>query len=88
MIDHDALHALLYLRAGKGGEITISQTQLARELVTSKLVVHRTLQRMIEEGRMRQVSGSGPVTRRYEIVARDVWLAAQQSPPTPSSPAP
>lgn len=74
MIDADELHVLLFLRAGAAGQLRLSQSRLADELRTTRLVIHRVLERMQTEGRLRKLEGaSGPATRTYEIVNPEVW---------------
>lgn len=93
MIDITGFHALLHLRAGEGGEIQVHQRRYAEELSVHKLVVHRVLQRMISEGRLELISGSGPTSRTYRVIPPREWEAARSAPtdptcggaPTPSS---
>lgn len=80
MLDVDALHALLWLRAG-GGVLRLSQSRLADELCTTRLIVHRVLERMSAEGRINKIAGaSGPATRSYEIIDPQVWRAHRSAP--------
>lgn len=81
MLDRGALHALLWLRAGPRGVLRLNQSSLANELVTSRLVVHRVLERMIAEGRISKIPGaSGPATRSYEITDPQIWATMQSVP--------
>lgn len=74
MLDTNALHSLLWLRADAQGVLRINQSRLANELVTTRLVIHRVLERMGNEGRLNKIPGaSGPATRAYEIIDPQVW---------------
>lgn len=76
MLDQDALHALLWLRADARGVIRLSQSRLAADLATERLVIHRVLEHMISDGRISKIPGaSGPATRSYEVIDPELWKA-------------
>lgn len=70
----DSLHALLWIRA-TDGELRVHQTHLADELCITKVVVHRTLRKMIDQGRLTLISGVGPAARSYQVTPPAEWLA-------------
>lgn len=85
MIDVDGFHALLAYRAGADGEITVHQRQYAQDLCVHKLVIHRTLKRMMAEGRITQIAGDGPNSRTYRVTPPSEWRAARCAPISPTS---
>lgn len=81
MLDVDALHALLWLRADARGVLRINQSRLANELCTKRLVIHRTLERMAGDGRISKIPGaSGPATRSYEVIDPQAWKTQRSAP--------
>lgn len=81
MLDVDALHALLWIRSGASGVLRLSQSRLADDLCTTRLVIHRVLERMADEKRITKIgSASGPATRTYEITDPSVWKLQKSSP--------
>lgn len=52
-IDRDGLHVLLWMRAHKARHtVRVNQSELARELQTSRFTMSRVMSSMVEEGRL------------------------------------
>jgi DNA-binding MarR family transcriptional regulator len=80
IIDRDALHALLFLRADGKGHITVRQGQLAVELCTNSATVCRTLGRMVDDGRLTTDKNSTAGRAQSYVVTDPLeWRQAQRS---------
>lgn len=71
VIDREALHRLLWLRANRHGQITFKQSDLCIEVGVSNAHFCRVMREMMEDGRLTQNSPNGHV---YMIVDPELWM--------------
>lgn len=72
-LDHQALHALLWMDAHKERHtLPINQLALAAELHCGQPTLSRTLARMVEDGRMRRI-GQSVRNAIYRVEDPDEW---------------
>jgi hypothetical protein len=72
-IDHDGLHVLLWMRAHKVRHtVRINQSELARELQTSRFTMSRVMAAMIAEERVKPI-GQSYHNSLYRITDPDEW---------------
>jgi DNA-binding transcriptional regulator GbsR (MarR family) len=75
-IDHNDFHAFLYAKADRMGRIKMKQTALAEELGITKYTVSRTISKMLEDKRMRQISRKGNNRGYFVVEDPDIWRDA------------
>ncbi len=75
-MDHDAFHASLFEKTDRRGRIKLNQTELAVEFGITKFTMSRTITKMVDDRRMRQVSNKSNNRGYFVVEDPDVWKAA------------
>lgn len=66
-IDLDVLQARLWERTDRLGRIKLTQSDLAAELGITKYTMSRVITKMIDDGRIRQISNRGNNAGRFIV---------------------
>lgn len=75
-IDHNTFHALLHRKADRRGRIKLQQTELAQEFGITKYTMSRTISKMLEDKRIRQISRKGNNRGYFVVEDPDIWRDA------------
>lgn len=77
-VDIDALHAFLFKQADRRGRLKLRQSKLAGELGITKFTMSRVVSKMIDDGRMRQITTSEYARGYFHIEDPEVWKAVNR----------
>ena len=73
-IHRGGLHWLLWERSDVHRRlVTVDQKALAEQLGVNRQTVNRVLARMVNEGRIDKIAGTGPESREYKVVDPAEW---------------